>query len=354
MQKLAIEGLYMWSVWQSDRNVHFNSYFYKYADTNIAVDPLAWLPEDEAEMLGFGGVAWIVVTNRDHERRTHELAQSFGAKIAASEQDAPLLACAVDRKLKHGEEIVPGLRVIALEGLKSPGEIALHFEERRVAIVGDALWGDPAGSVRLLRDDKLLDPKAAVRSLRRLWALRLKTLLVGDGANIYADADRVIGEYLQSRSDVFVNRINIDELEGEPESYCDGKFAATFREVGFLIGARKLGYQVSTIPPGARFCPMHGHLMEEEMFLVWEGEPTIRMNRGEFVCRRGDLIAFPTGDAGTHQLVNNSDKPCTVLMLCDYEPNEVCWYPDSKKIMIDGRDRLIVRSEPALDYFDGE
>lgn len=354
MQKLAIEGLYVWSVWQTDRNVHFNSYFYKHADGNVVVDPLAWLPEDEAEMLEMGGVAWIVVTNRDHERRTRDLARSFGAKIAASEKDAPLLSGPVDRTLKHGDEVVPGVVVIALDGLKSPGEIALHFNAKRTAIVGDALWGDPAGSVRLLRDDKLLDPKAAVLSLRKLWALRLKTLLVGDGANIYGDADRVIGEYLQSRSDVFVNRINIDELESVPDNDMDGKYAATAREIGFLIGARNLGYWMCTIPPGSRFCPMHGHMLEEEMFMVWDGEPTIRMTRGEFVCRRGDFIAFPTGKSGTHQLINKSGKPCTVLMVSDHHPDEVCWYPDSKKLMIDGLGGLIVRSEPALDYLDGE
>src|SRR6516225_7292551 len=106
MQPLAINGLYTWSVWQPDRNVDFNSYFYKHADGNLVVDPLAWLPEDEAEMLAMGGVAWIVVTNRDHERRSHELKHSTGAKIAASEKDAPLLSGPVDRILKDGDEAV--------------------------------------------------------------------------------------------------------------------------------------------------------------------------------------------------------------------------------------------------------
>jgi len=87
---------------------------------------------------------------------------------------------------------------------------------------------------------------------------------------------------------------------------------------------------------------------------AWEGEAVIRTPRGEFACRRGDFIAFPTGDRGAHQLINNSAADCTVFMLGMDDPNEVVYYPDSKKVLLESRDRLIVRSEPALDYYDGE
>jgi hypothetical protein len=33
--------------------------------------------------------------------------------------------------------------------------------------------------------------------------------------------------------------------------------------------------------------------------------------------------------------------------------SEVCLYPDSKKLLVDAAD-IIVRSEPTLDYYDGE
>ena len=67
--------------------------------------------------------------------------------------------------------------------------------------------------------------------------------------------------------------------------------------------------------------PRHSHALEEEVFLVWEGTPTIRTPRGEFECRRGDVIAFPPGDVGMHQLCNKSDAPCTVFLLGNAEPN---------------------------------
>ena len=352
MQKLSFDDVYCWSEWQPDRNVFFNSYFVRRDGGNVAIDPLAWTADDEKQIEALGGVATIVVTNRDHERKTRLLAESFGAKIAAGEKDAPLLSGPVDRVLRDGEEPFPGARVIAFDGLKSPGEIALSLPGSRAAIVGDALWGDPAGAVRLLPDAKLLDPKAAALSLRKLWALRLEVLLVGDGASIFSGADRIIGTYLQSRSDVYVNRINLDELSGK-DMRAHGDFAAVCNEVGLLIGARKLGYWVCTIPPKKKFCPLHSHQLEEEMFFVLEGEPTVRAPRGEFQCRGGDIIAFPVGDVGAHQLINRSDAPCVVLMLGADEEEEVCYYPDSKKILVEAR-RLRVRAEPTLEYYDGE
>jgi uncharacterized cupin superfamily protein/glyoxylase-like metal-dependent hydrolase (beta-lactamase superfamily II) len=354
MQPLAIPDVFMWSVWQPDRNVFFNSYFIRRSAGNVVVDPLTASDDDLTFVRDQGGLALVIVTNRDHERKARDFAKAFGARIAASALDAPLLSGPVDLILRAGDEPFDGADVIAFEGLKSPGEIALHLRVHKAAIVGDALWGDPAGTVRLLPDAKLLDAPKAVLSLRQLWALRLDTLLVGDGAPVLHDADRVIGDYLQSRSDAYVNKINLDEIAPRTFSDVDGKYAAVAYEAGFPIGARRLGYNFATLEPGARLCPMHAHALEEEMFVVWEGSPTIRTPRGEFQCRRGDVIAFPAGDVGTHQLCNKSDAPCTVLLLGNAEPNEVAFYPDSNKVLVRGRGRLIVRAEPRLDYYDGE
>ncbi|HEY5094254.1 MAG TPA: cupin domain-containing protein [Candidatus Eremiobacteraceae bacterium] len=352
MQPTVIPGVFMWSVWQPARRVFFNSYFLTIPGGNVVVDPLALLPEQSAELAERGGAAWVIVTNRDHERMAREVAAQFGAKIAASKGDAPLLTGPVDRVLNDGDEPFAGARVIAFDGMKSPGEIALSLPKLNAAIVGDALWGDPAGSLRLLDDDKLLDPRAAVMSLRKLWALRLDVLLVGDGACLFADADRIIGECLQSRTDAYVNRINIDEIAAQYE-VDPGGYEATLYEIGNPIGARKLGYWMVELAPGKKFCPLHSHQLEEEMFLVWEGRPTIRTPRGTFECRPGDVIAFPVGDTGAHQLLNGSDTPCKVFLLGMDEVEDVCHYPDSDKVSISGR-RLRVRASPHLDYFDGE
>jgi len=86
---------------------------------------------------------------------------------------------------------------------------------------------------------------------------------------------------------------------------------------------------------------------------VIEGKPSIRTPRGTVELRAGDVIAFPTGERGTHQLLNESDKPCLLLLLGMNDPDEVCHYPDSRKILIERHD-LMVATEPVLDYYHGE
>jgi uncharacterized cupin superfamily protein len=354
MQQLALRGMAMWSVWQPDRSLFFNSFFLEREGGNVVVDPLVIADDDAAYLRDRGGVGWIVITNRDHERRARDLAAAFGAKIATGEQEAALLSGPVDRLLKTGDTLANDIEVIALEGGKTPGEIALHLRGSKAAIVGDALWGDPAGSLRLPADEKLIDPRKAALSLRQVWALRVDVLLVGDGACLFGGADAIIGDCLQARTDVYVNRINVDELYPEPFSEGGGLYEGVYEEIGNLIGARRLGYQITTLPPGKRFCPLHAEDMEEEMFIIWEGEAVIRTLRGEFTCRKGDIIAFPIGDIGAHQVINKSDKPCRVFMLGAEDPKSVAYYPDSKKVLVSSRGRLILRTEPVLDYYDGE
>src|SRR5579864_2490618 len=186
MQQLALNGMAMWSVWQPDRGMYFNSFFLQREEGNIVVDPLATTEDDLAFIRGRGGLRWIIITNRDHERRSRELAATFGAELCAGEKEAALLSGPVERRLSHNESFVPGIDVVALEGGKTQGEIALSLRASKTAIVGDALWGDPAGSLRLPPDDKLQNPALAVLALRKIWALRLDVLLVGDGACIFA------------------------------------------------------------------------------------------------------------------------------------------------------------------------
>jgi uncharacterized cupin superfamily protein len=126
-----------------------------------------------------------------------------------------------------------------------------------------------------------------------------------------------------------------------------------------LIGARKLGYRLTRLEPGKTFCPLHWHVASEEFFYVIEGTPTLRMLKGSLQCRPGDFIAFPAGERGTHQLRNDSSKPCLVLLAGIEEhalDMEACFYPDSDKVglwTVAGRLRM-VRSSPDLDYYDGE
>jgi uncharacterized cupin superfamily protein len=342
----------MWSAWQPDRSMNFNSYFVTGAE-NVLVDPLPCDDATIALLQSLGGVAWIVLTNRDHERASRVLATAFDAKIAAPALDVPQLSAPVDRALQHDDTIGP-LRVIALAGMKSPGECALYNRERSFTIVGDALLGDPVGSLRMLPVEKLGDATRAVLSLRSLRALQPTHLLTGDGAPIFHEASAAIDRYLRSRTDVLAARVNLDELawrtvETDPAPF-DGVADA---EVGYVIGASKLGYRVARLKPGSVFCPFHWHVAEEELFYVMEGDPVVRTPGGEYQCRAGDFIAFPTDAGGAHLIRNDGKNDALVLMVSNVDERDVCSYPDSDKILFE-REGLIVRRAPALEYFDGE
>ena len=77
---------------------------------------------------------------------------------------------------------------------KSPGEIALHWPERNILIVGDAVVGDPPGRCKLLPEKVMDDPARLRASVEALLALEFDALLPGDGEPILHDARKRLAE----------------------------------------------------------------------------------------------------------------------------------------------------------------
>ena len=99
------------------------------------------------------------------------------------------------------------------------------------------------------------------------------------------------------------------------------------------IGARKLGYNLTVVPPGKAQCPFHSHRGEEEMFLILEGEGELRYGDQRYAIRKHDVIACPTGGAEVaHQLINTGCVEMRYLALSNLVEIETCEYPDSSKI----------------------
>ena len=90
------------------------------------------------------------------------------------------------------EKIGP-LTVVGVPG-KSPGEVALHWPERRVLFIGDAVIGNPPGRCGLLREQVMDDPPRLRVSVTQLLSLDFDTLLVGDGEPILRDAKERLRE----------------------------------------------------------------------------------------------------------------------------------------------------------------
>jgi uncharacterized cupin superfamily protein len=47
---------------------------------------------------------------------------------------------------------------------------------------------------------------------------------------------------------------------------------------------------------------------------------------------RGDVVCFPAGPAGAHQVINRSESPARTLMFSSSRAPAVSVYPDSDKI----------------------
>jgi uncharacterized cupin superfamily protein len=119
--------------------------------------------------------------------------------------------------------------------------------------------------------------------------------------------------------------------------------------------AKKLGCGVDTLAPGKMGCPYHLHHAQEEMFIVLEGEGTLRVAGERLAIRAGDVIFVPPGSEYPHHIINTSNAPLKYLSISTQEEPEICEYPDSKKISAYAPNVSIRgRKETSLEYWDGE
>ena len=155
--------------------------------------------------------------------------------------------------------------------------------------------------------------------------------------------------------------INLDEISEFDDVEENGLYTSKRAFVGEKIGAKKLGYNLTILPPGKAQCPFHSHRGEEEMFLILSGEGELRYGADRCRIRKHDIIACPVGGPETaHQIVNTGAEDLRYLALSNLAPIEVCDYPDSGKIGVfveeNGKRvlRKLFRAETDVDYYDRE
>ena len=127
--------------------------------------------------------------------------------------------------------------------------------------------------------------------------------------------------------------------------------------VGAKIGAELLGGSLYELEPGDRLWPYHTHHANEEWLIVVRGRPTLRTAAGERELGEGDVVCFPRGKDGLHQVRNTSESPIRVLMLSSRNAPDIVEYPDSGKVgarSITGERIVLSRPGPLLGYWDGE
>jgi uncharacterized cupin superfamily protein len=128
-------------------------------------------------------------------------------------------------------------------------------------------------------------------------------------------------------------------------------------QVGRALGAELLGGTLYETPPGEKLWPYHWELGCEEFLIVVSGTPTLRTPKGERTLAPGDIVGFPEGEAGAHQLRNDSDSAFRVLIGSTKSGLYAAGYPDSGKLLVESPAqglRTMLRNAPELDYWDGE
>jgi glyoxylase-like metal-dependent hydrolase (beta-lactamase superfamily II) len=190
----VLPGIHGWSVRSEPHGYDFNGWLVEDAAGNLCIDPVD-PGRDGLDRLAELGVARILLTNRNHARAATLVKERTGASIAIHDADAAYArdqGTPIDATLLPGEELGP-LVVVPLPG-KSPGEVAFHWPARRLLIVGDAVIGNPPGSLSLLREKVLDDPARLRASIRTLLDLDLDVLLLGDGVPVLSGANAKLRE----------------------------------------------------------------------------------------------------------------------------------------------------------------
>ncbi|HEY4098934.1 MAG TPA: cupin domain-containing protein [Baekduia sp.] len=117
----------------------------------------------------------------------------------------------------------------------------------------------------------------------------------------------------------------------EPRESLAG-FHAQRARLGHQLGTERVGLSQWEVGPGQAVYPYHFHLAEEEVLVVLEGRPLLRSPQGWRRVERGEVVRFPTGEDGAHQLVNDTDETLRFLSISTHGQPDVVIYPDEGKL----------------------
>jgi uncharacterized cupin superfamily protein len=152
-----------------------------------------------------------------------------------------------------------------------------------------------------------------------------------------------------------VDDVKFDDVED------NGIYTSKRGTISDHIGAEKLGYNLTVLPPGKVQCPFHCHHGEEEMFLILEGEGELRFGDQRYPIRKHDVIACPPGGPEVaHQIINTGRVTMRYLALstlAEVENVRVSGFaksPRRGRTARPARTRKMFRAEDTVDYYDRE
>jgi uncharacterized cupin superfamily protein len=144
---------------------------------------------------------------------------------------------------------------------------------------------------------------------------------------------------------------DVEALERDTET-----IGRRVRDLGRAGGSKQTGMRLAEVLPGKLNAPPHCHSAEEEIFVVLDGDGHLLLWEHEGVSehevRAGSVVVRPPGTGVAHAFRAGHDG-LTVLMYGNRDPNDMCFYPRSGKVLFRGLGLAVRLGEP-LDYWDGE
>jgi uncharacterized cupin superfamily protein len=137
-------------------------------------------------------------------------------------------------------------------------------------------------------------------------------------------------------------------------------FRARRARLGYEVGSELIGCSLWEVPAGEAAYPYHYHFADEELVIVMRGRPTLRSPDGVRELEEGEMVRFPLGEHGAHQILNRTEQPVTFLALSSSGRPDIVIYPDSNKLGVGerlpggGGLRAFFHREGAVDYWDRE
>jgi uncharacterized cupin superfamily protein len=145
-----------------------------------------------------------------------------------------------------------------------------------------------------------------------------------------------------------VRRFNLLAPELDDSSERDGYRWRGVR-VGRAVGADEIGARLYELDEGQSGHPFHFHHVAEEWLIVLAGSPTLRASDGERTLREGDVVCFPAGPDGGHQVTG----PGSVLIVSETSASDAIEYPDIGKLEL-RPSGAVFRLSDSVDLWEGE
>jgi uncharacterized cupin superfamily protein len=150
------------------------------------------------------------------------------------------------------------------------------------------------------------------------------------------------------------NVVNVADVE--PAERDAATVGRRVRDLGRAAGSLRTGLRHAEVHPGKLNTAPHCHSAEEEIFVVLEGAGDLLLwetvGTREHAVRTGSVVARPPGTGVPHAF-RGGPEGMTLLMYGTRDPNDVCFYPRSNKVIFRGLG-LVTRLGERLDYWDGE